>query len=151
LPQAANAQSLKPEAEEPLPTEDIAASVEAINALKQDKTKVKVYCGVVDMLDDAEGDHDATGTAAAKSLSIPRPTNHGTQKLKRLSPHLAKISATPITRWQTCLKIPQLANRWWRLLKNWKNLAIARVSEPNLQLPAFNPSIRCGCRASHRR
>jgi len=59
LPQAANAQSLKPEAERPLTTEDIAASVKAVNALKQDKTKVKVYCGVVDMLDEAEGDHDA--------------------------------------------------------------------------------------------
>jgi hypothetical protein len=72
LPQAANAQSLKPEAEELLTTEDIAASVKAVNALKQDKTKVKVYCGVVDMLDEAEGDHDATGTAAAKKPVDPK-------------------------------------------------------------------------------
>jgi hypothetical protein len=71
LPHVASAQSPKPEADEPLTAEDIAAGVKAVNALKQDKAKVNTYCGVVDMLDDAEGDDDAAGKAATKKPVNP--------------------------------------------------------------------------------
>ena len=70
--QVSSAQSPKQEAEEPLTAEDIAESVKAVNALKQDKAKVKVYCSVVDMLDGAEEDDKATGKAAAKKPVDPK-------------------------------------------------------------------------------
>jgi hypothetical protein len=55
LPHISNAQTAKPEVIEPLTQEDIADGVAAVNALKQDKAKVETYCGMIDMLDEAEG------------------------------------------------------------------------------------------------
>jgi hypothetical protein len=46
------------EADEPLTAEDIAAGVKAVNAFKQDKAKVKIHCGVVD-IEDAARDVEA--------------------------------------------------------------------------------------------
>ena len=78
--QVSSAQSPKPEAEEPLTAEDIAESVKAVNALKQDKAKVKVYCSLVDMLDGAEGDDNATGKAAAKKPAAKKAAPKKTTK-----------------------------------------------------------------------
>ncbi len=59
------------EADEPLTAEDIAAGVKAVNAFKQNKAQVKIYCGVVDIEDFARN-VDAAGKAAAPKSVDPK-------------------------------------------------------------------------------
>jgi hypothetical protein len=118
------------EADEPLTAEDIAAGVKAVNAFKQSKAKVKIYCGVVDIEDFARN-VEAAGKAAAPKSVDPKAEEALDAKVKSLLARWAKISATPIMRWQACRKIPPWANPWLRRLKNWTSLAIARASKPS--------------------
>jgi hypothetical protein len=60
------------EADEPLTAEDIAAGVKAVNAFKQDKAKVKIHCGVVD-IEDVHGMLRLLGRRLLRSPSILRP------------------------------------------------------------------------------
>ena len=71
------------EADEPLTAEDIAAGVKAVNAFKQNKAKVKIYCGVGD-IEDAARDVEAAGKAAAPKSVDPKAEKALDAKVKKV-------------------------------------------------------------------
>lgn len=65
--QPLSAQDADSEAAEPVTAEDVADGVEAVNAIKSDKQKVKTYCSALDVIDDTEGEDGSTTVTDPKA------------------------------------------------------------------------------------